>query len=128
MTDRWRRVPGVGETVCPYCGRIAPDPDFTDPADIEAAQREIAWAFERDVGEALKQMAADFNRRTPSRKLLTIRMDVKERPRARLIAWREDLLRSLVCGLCGRAYGVFAIALLSGLRRTKRGHPFRTGD
>ncbi len=109
--ERVRRAPGPGDTVCPYCGQMAADQEFIDPADIEAAKREITWAVERDIGDAIKSMASDFNRSVPSGGLISIRMDVKEQYRPRPHSWREDLLRDLECGLCGRRYGVYAIAL-----------------
>lgn len=109
--DRMRRAPGPGDTVCPYCGRTGPDQTFIDPADMEAVKREITWAIERDVAEALKGIAHDFNRQNYSGGLISIRMDVKEQHRQRPLTRREDLLRDLVCHLCGRRYGVYAIAL-----------------
>lgn len=108
---RIRRPAGPGETICPYCGWKAPDGEFVTPEDIEAAKKEIFWSAERDVGDFLKDMARDFNRRAPRGGLISVRMDVKQNSWPRPIVWREDLLRDLVCQLCGRRYGVYAIAL-----------------
>jgi hypothetical protein len=110
-TQFMRRIPGSGDTICPYCGRMASDQEFIDPADIEAAKREIAWAAERDMADALRDMARTFNREVPSGGLISLRMDVKGPSRPRPVAWREDLLRDLTCHLCGRQYGVYAIGL-----------------
>lgn len=56
-------------------------------------------------------MARDFNRSMPRGGFISMRMDVRERPRAQPTAWREDLLRDLVCDQCARRYGVYAIAV-----------------
>lgn len=40
---RIRRAPGPGETICPYCGHLAADADFIDPADVEAVKKQVAW-------------------------------------------------------------------------------------
>jgi len=109
--EQMRRVPGGGDTVCPYCGKMGPDREFIDPADIEAVKREIAWAAERDVRDALKDIATNFNRQAPSGGFISLRMDVKEENRPRPVAWRDDLLRDLTCHICGRHYGVYAIGL-----------------
>ncbi len=108
---RLRRLPGPGQTICPYCGHMAADEDFIAPEDMEAIKKQIAWAAEREVADFLKDTARDFNRRTPRSGFISVRMDVKDNFRPRPTPWREDLLRDLVCHLCGRRYGVYAIAL-----------------
>lgn len=108
---RMCRTPGPGETICPYCGTMARDREFIDPEDVEVAKREIAWAARRDVADAFKEIALAFNRRTPSGGFVSLRMEVNERYCPHPMAWREDLLRDLVCQLCARRYGVYAIAL-----------------
>src|SRR6266511_1659794 len=109
--ERMRRSPGEGDTVCPYCATMRPDPEFVDPADIEAVKQEIAWAAEQDVRDALKGIARDFNREMPSGGLISVSMTVDGPGRPRPIARREDLLRDLTCPICGRQYGVYAIGL-----------------
>ncbi len=108
-----RRSPGTIGTTCPYCGTDAPDDEFTFRGDIKAAEEYIQWAVEQDVGDALDQLARDFNRRVGGgrRSLLSIKMDVKRSKRSRPFVWREDLLRDLTCDICSRRYGVYAIAL-----------------
>src|SRR5947207_906033 len=104
-----RRIPGPGETICPYCGDMAADQDFIDPEDVEAIKKQIAWAAERDIVDFLKNSARDFNRQVPSGGLISVTMDVKERFNPQRHAWREDLLRDLTCDKCARRYGVYAV-------------------
>jgi hypothetical protein len=81
VREQMRRIPGGGDTICPYCGRMGPDREFIDPADVEAVKREVAWAAERDVRDALKDIAGTFNRGVPSGGFISLRMDVKEQNR-----------------------------------------------
>jgi len=81
------------------------------PEDVEAIKGEIAWAVHRDAADLLRSAARDINRRMPRGGLMSFRIDVKENVRPRPTPWREDLLRDLVCDLCGRRYGVHTIAL-----------------
>ncbi len=108
---RIRRIPGAGETICPYSGYQAADEEFTHIADIEAVKKHVVWLAENDVGNWLGNMAKDFNRRQPRGGLVSISMDVKPKHRHRPLAIREDLLRNLECDICSRAYGVYALAL-----------------
>jgi hypothetical protein len=108
---RLRRLPGAGETICPYCGHLAADQDFIDPADVEAIKKQIAWAAKRDVVDFMKNTAKDFNRNMPRGGFISMRMDVKEHVGPQPAAWREDLLRDLTCDQCARRYGVYAVAL-----------------
>jgi hypothetical protein len=108
-----RRRPGTPGTTCPYCGQDNPDDEFIYPEDIKAAQDFLKWAATQDIGEYVESMARDFNRTTrhSGGGLFNIKMDVKRRRLTRPYAWREDLLRNLSCEICGREYGVYAIAL-----------------
>jgi hypothetical protein len=108
---RLRRIPGAGETICPYCGHMAADEEFIDPADVEAIKKQIAWAAGRDVSDFLRDTARDFNRTVPRGGFISMRMDVEERLSPQPTLWREDLLRDLVCDQCARRYGVYAVAL-----------------
>ena len=40
-----------------------------------------------------------------------MKMEIKKNHRPEPRAWREDLIRNLACDVCGREYGVYAIAL-----------------
>ena len=71
------------------------------------------WAAEQDVGDHLDQWAHDFNRemQRAGGGFFSIKMDVQRHRQSRPFSWREDLLRDLICDICGRRYGVYAIAL-----------------
>ncbi len=56
-------------------------------------------------------MAKDFNRSQPRGGLFSLKMDFKPDRTSEPRAWREDLIRNLACDICGREYGVYAIAL-----------------
>ena len=113
LSDLVRRQPGMPGITCPYCGHDAEDSDFTHPQDIEAARKFVKWAASRDITDHLKDMAGDFNRKMKKSGggLFSMKMDVKGPQRTPPSAWREDLLRALACEICGREYGVYAIAL-----------------
>ncbi|MDE0658565.1 MAG: hypothetical protein OXI79_02835 [Gammaproteobacteria bacterium] len=108
---RIRREPGAGETICPYSGYQGPDQDFTHFDDIKAVKDYVLWLAEGDVHDLLGGLAADFNRRQPRDALITMKMDVRTRRSPPPLAIREDLLRSLDCDVCQRAYAVYALAL-----------------
>jgi hypothetical protein len=107
-----RRTPGTIGTTCPYCGIDADDDEFTYEGDIEAVQRYIEWAASRDISDYFERMSRDFNRSQPRGGLISVRMDFKPDRVPEPRAWREDLVRNLACDVCGREYGVYAIALL----------------
>jgi hypothetical protein len=106
-----RRQPGPGETVCPYSGYMAPDHQFIHFDDIEAIKRQIIWEARADVQDWLAEFAKDFNRRQLHGRFITMRAEYKPSQEPRPLAIREDLLRDLVCNICGRSYAVYAIAL-----------------
>ena len=108
-----RRFPGPGETICPYSGYIGSDEDFIPPDEIKNATekaRHYAVAYAQDC---LKKMAKDFNRRQPKGGFVSIEMKLKtaNNPPPRIVHIREDLLREINCEICGRSYGVYAIAV-----------------
>src|SRR5207249_4929715 len=109
--DSIRRDPGPGQTVCPYSGYIAPDDEFVHRDDVEAVKKQVVWEAEQDVLDYVEGMAQDFNRQQPCGGFISVRMDLKRSDRPKPLVMRQDLLRDLVCGICFRAYGVYAIAL-----------------
>jgi hypothetical protein len=106
-----RRLPGSLGTTCPYCGTDADDEAYIAPEDIDHAKKTVIWAAREDIGDWAKKLAQDFNRRSPRGGLISMSMGVKRSPNPRPSPWREDLLRALTCDICGRDYGVYAIAL-----------------
>lgn len=108
---RMRREPGPGQTVCPYSGHMADDEDFTHADDIDAVKKHALWLVENDVNDWLGEYAKDFNRKFGKGGFITMKMEHKPQRRFKPLAIREDLLRSLDCGVCGRSYGVYALAL-----------------
>ena len=106
-----RRVSGVAETTCPYCGTDAGDDEFRYEGDTQAILDYIKWAAYRDAHDAMKKMADNFNRFLGSGKPKSIKMSIKPVHDPEPRAWREDLIRNLACDICGREYGVYAIAL-----------------
>ncbi len=108
-----RRPPKTPGITCPYCGYDGPDSEFTFRGDLEAAKEYIAWAARQDIHDHLVQMASDFNRRTQNagRNFISVKMEVKSSSEPEPFVWREDLLRDLTCDICGRRYGVYAVAL-----------------
>ncbi len=105
------RAPGIAETTCPYCGQDASDEDFMYSGDTQAILDYLKWAANRDAHDALKKMSDDFNRSVGSGGWLSVKMSVNPVTKPEPRAWREDLIRNLACNLCGREYGVYAIAL-----------------
>lgn len=108
---RLRREPGPGQTVCPYSGHMADDEEFTHADDIEAVKKHVLWMAKNDISNWIGDLAKDFNRKHGKGGFITMKMEHKPRRRAMPLAIREDLLRSLDCGICGKAYGVYALAL-----------------
>lgn len=109
--SQFRRIPGARGTTCPYCGVDAEDSEFNHDGDIEATQKYIEWAIARDVAEHIEEIARDFNRSQRRGGWISLRMDVKTNHMPEPRVWREDLIRNLACDICGRKYGVYAIAL-----------------
>jgi hypothetical protein len=105
------RAPGVAETTCPYCGFDAEDHEFNYEGDKQAILDYIKWAAIKDTHDALEKIANDFNRSVGSGGLISLNMSVKPNYDSEPKAWREDLIRNLACDICGREYGVYAIAL-----------------
>lgn len=106
-----RRAPGERGTTCPYCGLDADDSEFQYAGDLDAMRDYVAWAAMKDVNEILGDIARDINRKQRKGSLISLRMDVKPNHTPQPRAWREDLIRNLACDICGREYGVYAIAL-----------------
>ena len=106
-----RRVPGTPGTTCPYCGIDADDAEFNYDGDISNIQKYIQWAMSRDISDHLEKIARDFNRSQRRGGLISLKMDFKPNGTPEPRAWREDLIRNLACDICGREYGVYAIAL-----------------
>lgn len=106
-----RRVPGTQGTTCPYCGIDAEDAEFNYEGDIEAIKAYMKWAVTRDIGDYFEKMSRDFNRSQHKGGLISFKMDFKSSHSPEPRAWREDLIRNLACDICGRGYGVYAIAL-----------------
>ena len=90
---------------------IADDADFTHSDDVEAALKIVKHAAFEDVQDAFSKMFTDLSHSLPRNGLINVKVSTstKQRPKPRF--GRRDLLRTLVCGDCGRDYGVFAIAL-----------------
>jgi hypothetical protein len=106
-----RRAPGTRGTTCPYCGIDADDDEFNYEGDIKAIQKYMEWAVSKDISGQLGKMARDFNRSQPKGGLISLKMDFEPKHTSEPKAWREDLIRNLACDICGREYGVYAIAL-----------------
>ncbi len=106
-----RRAPGTPGTTCPYCGIDADDNEFNYEGDIDAIKAYMKWAVTRDIGDYFEKMSKDFNRSQPKQGLFSIKMNFKTDHSPEPRAWREDLIRNLACDICGREYGVYAIAL-----------------
>ena len=49
--DRIRRMPGPGQTVCPYSGHMADDDAFVHFADVEAIKKQVEWDAIADVND-----------------------------------------------------------------------------
>jgi hypothetical protein len=106
-----KRSPGSSETTCPYCGTDSEDGDFNYDGDIEAIKAYFEWAVKRDIDDAIEKIAKDFNRTSQKGNLFSIKMNYKSSHSPEPRIWREDLIRNLACDICGREYGVYAIAL-----------------
>lgn len=107
-----RRTPGTRGTTCPYCGIDADDDEFNYEGDIKAIQKYMEWAASRDISDNLEKISKGFNRSQPRGGSISLKMDFKPNSVPEPRAWREDLIRNLACDICGREYGVYAIALL----------------
>ena len=108
---RIRLNPGSGEVVCPYSGYVAPQEDFVHPKDKDDTCKRAKHDAIADIQDNLKGWARDFNRRQPKGGLISMQMKYKKGSNPAPIAIREDLLRNLVCDVCSRSYGVYAIGL-----------------
>ena len=106
-----RLNPGSGEVVCPYSGYTGPQENFIHPADRNYVQEQARHDAISDIQDNLRNWARDFNRRQPKGGLISMRMEHKRGHNPAPIAIREDLLRNLVCDVCSRIYGVYAIGL-----------------
>lgn len=106
-----RRTPGTRGTTCPYCGIDADDDEFNYDGDIIAIQKYMEWAASKDISDYFEKMARGFNRSQRKGGLISLKMDFKPNRTPEPRAWREDLIRNLACDICGREYGVYAIAL-----------------
>lgn len=109
--SKLKRIPGENGTKCPYCGTEGDDDFFNYEGDIEAIQNYIDWAVSKDIDDIFGNMAKDFNRNQNSGGFISIKIDYKSGNSSEPHAWREDLIRNLACDVCGREYGVYAIAL-----------------
>jgi hypothetical protein len=109
--NKLRRAPGTQGTTCPYCGIDADDNEFNYDGDKDAIKTYIEWAVKRDIGDYLEKMSKDFNRSQPKQGLISLKINVETDHSPEPRAWREDLIRNLACDICGREYGVYAIAL-----------------
>ena len=106
-----RRTPGPGETICPYCGQKEADDSFVAGQDIATIRRFIDWAVRENVGDHLEDWAHDLNRSLPKGGFASIEVKAKRKRKPRPVTIREDLLRDLICNVCERNYGVYAIGL-----------------
>lgn len=107
-----KRIPGEPGTTCPYCGLDGDDQDFIHPADIESAQKYVEWAAVQDMEDQVVKILKGLETRNRSSSGISIKVNVEKSRRFPPHVWREDLLRNLSCDICGREYGVYAIALL----------------
>lgn len=113
-----RRDSGTATTTCPYCGCDAGSDDFKHPDDISDAMKMAKWMLTEDskdaVDEAFRKAVAKINRSLGGLSgTARIKVEYKSTPRLSSPPrfYREDLLRDLTCDVCGRRYGVYAIAL-----------------
>ena len=110
--SRIRRVPGPGQTICPYTGFIADDEEFLYPDDINLVKQQILHDAASDTNDWLGEWAREVNRTLPRDGFVTMQLEYKPSHRPpRPVAIREDLLRDLACDVCERSYAVYAIAL-----------------
>jgi hypothetical protein len=106
-----RRAPGTPETTCPYCGMDAADAEYNHPEDIDALLKKVGWAAMRDAGDYLDEIVKDFNRSVSRAGPISMKITMNSHNSPEPEFWREDLIRNLACDMCGREYGVYAIAL-----------------
>jgi len=109
--SKLKRNPDTNGTTCPYCGIDANDDEYHYEGDIKAIHEYIEWAASQDITDYLKNMTKDFNRSQQKGGLISIKMNLKTDHSPEPRVWREDLIRNLSCDICGREYGVYAIAL-----------------
>lgn len=108
--SRMKLEPGSTRTVCPYSGTVALDEAFLHPDDQKAALKVVGHAFTEDVAEAVSDMFKGLTRKSGDRG--SLRFEARSRtPKPKPRFGRRDLMRELICGYCGRDYGVFAIGL-----------------
>lgn len=108
MTARMKQEPGQPKTVCPYSGLIADDDQFIHPDDRAAAIETVRHAAVSDVRAQVSKMLERLGGSAGGMTKVTSRSSPQS-PAPRF--YRDDLLRELICDVCGRDYGVFAIAL-----------------
>jgi hypothetical protein len=109
---RQHRQPHTAGTTCPYCGHASDDDDsFVDPRDIEALTEWFKWAATEDALDAVGDMFGRVGRSLPRGGPISIEVNTRRQHQPEPRPWREDLLRNLTCRVCGRHYGVYAIAL-----------------
>lgn len=63
------------------------------------------------MGDHLEDWAHDLNRSLPKGGFASIEVKAKRKRKPRPVTIREDLLRDLICNVCERNYGVYAIGL-----------------
>lgn len=108
MKARMKQEPGQPKTVCPYSGQIADDDHFIHPDDRAAAIEMVRHAAISDVQTQISKMLEGLGGSSSGMiKVTTSSSPPPPAPRF----YRDDLLRDLSCDVCGRDYGVFAIAL-----------------
>jgi hypothetical protein len=108
MKARMQQEPGQPKTVCPYSGLIADDDQFIHPDDRAAAIETVRSAAISDIQAQFSKMLEGLGGSSGGMiKVTTSSSPPPPTPRF----YRDDLLRDLVCDVCGRDYGVFAIAL-----------------
>ena len=103
-----KQEPGQPRTVCPYSGVVADDGQFVHPEDRAAAIETVRHAAIADVRSELSKMLKGLG--GSSGGMVTVTTSSSPPPPAPRF-YRDDLLRDLVCDVCGRDYGVFAVAL-----------------
>ena len=108
---RIRLNPGSDEVVCPYSGYTGPEEDFIYPKDKDDVQEQVRHDAIADIQDNLKDWARSFSGKQPRGGLVSMQMQYKKGPNPTSVAIREDLLRNLVCDVCSRPYGVYAIGL-----------------
>jgi hypothetical protein len=109
---RLHRTPHTAGTTCPYCGYDSDDDhDFVDPRDIEALTEWFKWAAAEDATDAVHEMFKEVGRGLPRAGPISIEVTTNRRQSPEPRIWREDLLRDLICAVCSRRYGVYAIGL-----------------